>query len=426
MKTRIHALGGYQRALFGALWLFSIFAHAAPELTPPADLPPTASVDAVLAAHPDVLAAQARLAAAIAEGRRLHAGEYEYQARAGYTRRHESGVGGMNDWEIGIERGLRLPAKARLDAETAAVLVAEAEHRVTDARHEAARTLLALWYAALRGEREVESWREQLAVLQQQHETVAKRLRAGDATKLEIAQAAAAMHQAQAELRRVETMAAASSAMLAARFPGLPKHIPHAGPLPVLSGSADEWVTTALADNHELAILQKERERMQILSRRAQAELQPDPTVGLHFSHERNGQDNLVGVSLMLPLPGEARRARSTAASEETNAMTQQVAAAKARIESEIRGTYLNLQGGLSRWSAQEDMLRELDRYAGLAWRAYELGEADLFEALNARKSAHEARREAATSRLDVHESAARLLLDGHRLWSYESSHAAH
>ena len=72
------------------------------------------------------------------------------------------------------------------------------------------------------------------------------------------------------------------------------------------------------------------------------------------------------------------------------------------------------------------DMLRELDRYAGRAWRAYELGEADLFEALNARKSAHEARREAASSRLDVHQSAARLLLDGHRLWSYESSHAAH
>jgi outer membrane protein TolC len=413
-------------AVLGALWLFSAFAHAAPDLTPPADLPPAGIVDTVLAAHPDVLAAQARLAAAIAEGRRLHAGEYEYQARAAYTRRHESGVGGMNDWEFGIERGLRLPAKARLDAETAAALVAAAEERVTDARHEAARALLALWYAALRGEREAESWREQLALLQQQHETVAKRLRAGDAAQMESTQAAAAVHQAQAELRRVETMAAATSAMLAARFPGLPKPSQQPGPAPVLSGSADEWVAAALADNHELAMRQRESERMRILSRRQQADLRPDPTVGLHFSRESNGRDNLVGVSLMLPLPGEARRAQVTVASEEANALTQQVVAAKARIESEIRGTYLNLQGGLSRLSAQEEMLHQLGQYAGLAWRAYELGEADLFEALNARKSAHDARREAATSRLDVHESAARLLLDGHRLWPPEPGHSAH
>lgn len=426
MKARMNSIGAVLGALWLSLCLSSAFAHAAPDLTPPADLPPAASVDAVLAAHPDVLAARARLAAAMAEGRRLHAGEYEYQARAAYTRRHESGVGGMNDWEISIERGLRLPGKAKLDAETATALVAAAEERVIDARHEAARALLALWYAALRGEREAESWREQLAVLQQQREIVAKRLRAGDAAQMESAQAAAAVHQAQAELRRIETLAAASSAMLTARFPGLPKPSQQPGPEPALSGSADEWVATALEDNHELAMLQRESERMRILSRRQQADLRPDPTVGLHFSRESNGRDNLVGVSLMLPLPGEARRAQVTMANEEANALTQQVAAAKARIESEIRGTYLNLQGGLSRLSAQEDMLRHLGQYAGLAWRAYELGEADLFEALNARKSAHDARREAATSRLEVHESAARLLLDGHRLWSPESGHAAH
>jgi outer membrane protein TolC len=196
--------------------------------------------------------------------------------------------------------------------------------------------------------------------------------------------------------------------------------------VPALSGSAEEWVAAALEDNHELAILRKESERMQLLSRRQQADLRPDPILGLHFSRERSGQDNLVGVSLALPLPGEQRRARVTAANEEANALAQLLAAAKVRIEGEIRGTHLNLQGGLSRLSAQEEMALQLDRYAGLAWRAYELGEADLYEALNARKSAHDARRETATSRLDVRESAARLLLDGHQLWLSESGHAAH
>ncbi len=416
---------GFRTAL-GALCFISFFAHATPDLTAPADLPPAASVDTALAAHPTVLAAQSRLAAATAEGRRLQAGDYEYQARAAYTRRHESGIGGSNDWEIGIERGLRLPTKARLDAETANTLVAEAEARVADARHEAARELVALWYAALRGAGEAEHWRAQVGLLQQQSEVVAKRLRAGDAAKMESALAMAAVHQAQAEHRRAETAATAAVAMLSTRFPGLPKPIPQPGSVPALSGSAEEWVTAALEDNHELAILRKEYERMQIISRRQQADLRPDPILGLHFSRERSGEDNLVGVSLALPLPGEARRARVTAANEEANALAQLLAAAKTRIESEIRGTHLNLQGGLSRLSAQEEMALQLERYAGLAWRAYELGEADLYEALNARKSAHDARRETATSRLDVHESAARLLLDGHQLWMSESGHAAH
>ncbi len=416
---------GFRTAL-GALCFFSFFAHATPDLTAPADLPPAASVDAALAAHPTVLAAQSRLAAATAEGRRLQAGEYEYQARAAYTRRHESGIGASNDWEIGIERGLRLPGKAKLDAESAAALIEEAEARVADARHEAARELVALWYATLRGERDAEAWQDQVALLQRQSDTVAKRLRAGDAAVMESAQAMASMHQAQAERRRAETTAAAAAAMLTSRFPGLPKPIPQPGPAPALSGGAEEWIAAALADNHELAILQKESERMRILSRRQQADLRPDPTLGLHFSRERSGQDNLIGVSLALPLPGEARRARVTAANEEANALAQLLAAAKTRIEGEIRGTHLNLQGGLSRLAAQEDMLQELERYAGLAWRAYELGEADLYEALNARKSAHDARRETATSRLDVHESAARLLLDGHQLWMPESGHAVH
>jgi outer membrane protein TolC len=414
------------RAVLGALFFISISAHAAPDLTPPADLPPAASVDAVLATHPAILAAQSRLAAATAEGRRLHAGEYEYQARAAYTRRHESGIGSSNEWEIGLERGLRLPAKARLDAEAAATLVEAAEARVADARHEAARELVALWYAALRGAAEAEHWRAQVGLLQQQSEVVAKRLRAGDAAMMESALAKAAVHQAQAEFRRAETLAAAAAAMLSTRFPGLPKPIPQPGSAPALSGSAEEWLSAALADNHELAILRKESERMQILSRRQQADLRPDPTLGLHFSRERSGQDNLIGVSLALPLPGEARRAGVTAANEEANALTQLLTVAKTRIEGEIRATHLNLQGGLSRLSAQEEMVLQLERYAGLAWRAYELGEADLYEALNARKSAHDARRETATSRLDVHESAARLLLDGHQLWMPESGHAAH
>ncbi len=399
-------------------------ARAEAQLSPPADLPPAASVDAVLAAHPNVLAAQARVAVARSEGRRLNAGEYEYQARAGYTRRDERAASSMNDWEIGIERGLRLPGKGKLDAETAAALLAQAEERVGDAHHEAARDLLAAWYAALRSQSEAQAWREQAALLQQQRESVAKRIKAGDAARMERAQAEAAVLQAEVEAKRAESSAAEAVAGLSARFPGLPVPAPQAGRLPALLGSASEWIDAALAHNHELAILQKETERMRIQMRRQQADQAPDPTLGMHFSRERSGQDNLIGVSLALPLPGENRRARVALANDEARALAQHEAAAKARIEGEIRITHARLQGALNRLESQEEMSRHLDGYAELAWRAYQLGESDLWQALNARKSSRDARREALLSRLDAHEAAARLLLDSHRLWPFESDHA--
>jgi outer membrane protein, heavy metal efflux system len=408
-----------------ALW-FGASAHAAPELSPPADLPPVAAADAALHAHPAVLAAEARVGVAQAEGRRLNAGEHEYQARAGYTRRRETGVSDTNDWEVGIERGLRLPGKAKLDAETAATLVAEAEERVGDARHEAARDLLATWYAALRGQSEALAWREQVALLKQQRDVVSRRIKAGDAARIERAQAEAALQQAEAEARRAESAALEAVTSLSARFPGLPAPALKASPLPVPAGSANEWVMAALEDNHELAILQKDSERMRIQMRRQESDLTPDPTLGLHFSSERSGQDNLLGFSLTLPLSGEGRRARVDVATEEARALAQMEAAAKARIEGEIRVIHTRLQGALSRLESQEEMAQQLNGYAELAWRAYQLGETALWETLNARKSALDARREAMLSRLDAHEAAARLLLDSHKLWFMEHGHPSH
>jgi cobalt-zinc-cadmium efflux system outer membrane protein len=431
MKPTLNPFFKGGRGWLAGLLFLSAAAHAAPNLTPPADLPPMAAANAALEAHPAVLAAQARVAAALAEGRRLTAGEHEYQARAGYKRRREGGktggVDAMNDWEMGIERGLRLPSKAKLDREIGASLAAEAEERVGDARHEAARDLIATWYAALRGQSDAAAWREQAGLLRQQREVVEKRIKAGDAAVMERSQAEAALRQAEAEGRRAETAATEAAAGLAARFPGLPAPVsattPGPGALPSLSGSASEWVSVALEHNHELAILQKEGERMRILARRQQADLTPDPILGLHYSRERSGQDNLLGVSLTLPLPGDNRRARVDVANEEARALAQQEVGAKARIEGEIRVIHARLQGSLSRLEAQEEMARQLDRYAELAWRAYQLGETPLWEALNARRSARDARRETLLSRLDVHEAAARLLLDSHKLWPMQEDH---
>jgi outer membrane protein TolC len=255
---------------------------------------------------------------------------------------------------------------------------------------------------------------------------VSKRIKAGDAAQMERAQAKAALLQAEAEARRAESAAAEAIGNLSVRFPGLPAPVLPAlndstPPVPV--GSASEWVNLALEHNHELAIVRGETEHMRILARRHQADLKPDPTLGLHFSRERDGQDNLIGISLSVPLPGEGRRARVDVATEEARALAQVEAAARARIVGEIQLTHTRLQGALNRLQSLQAMSVQLNDYADLAWRAYQLGETSLWEALNARKSAQDARREALLSRLDVHEAAARLLLDSHQLWPFEKDH---
>lgn len=413
----------------GIMLLISANLHAATQFAAPADLPNSTAVEAALDAYPAVLAAQSRLAAARAESRRLNAGDYEYQARAGYTRRRESGNSGgalaSGDWEMAIERSLRLPGKAKLDAEVGATLGDLAAARVGDARHEAARDLIATWYAVLRTQSDAQAWREQAGLSRQQREVVEKRIKAGDAAQMERTQAMAVLNQAQAETRRAEASAAEAAARLAARFPSLPLPTLQSVTLPVLSGNVGEWVDAALDHNHELAILQKEAERMRILARRQRANLSPDPTLGMHYSRERDGLDTMLGVSIALPLPGESRRAQVDVLTEEARALAQEEAGAKARIEGEIRIAFTRLQGALSRLESQESMTQQLDGYAELAWRAYELGETALWEALNARKSARDARRETLLSRLDTHEAAARLLLDTHRLWPFERDHAS-
>ena len=412
-----------RRLVLAGLLGLSLAARAAPELSVPIDLPAASAVEAALMTHPAVQAAQARVASAQAEGRHLNAGTHEYQASAGYTRRRESGIGNMNDWEIGVERGLRLPGKARLDRQIGDTVVAAAEERVGDARHETARDLLATWYAALRAQAEAQSWREQAALLKQQREVVEKRIKAGDAARMERAQADAALRQAEAETRRGETAAAEAGAHLVARFPGLPPPVVKAGESPRLSGSATEWVAAALEHNHELAILNREAERMRIQARRQQADLIPDPSIGLRFSRERDGQDNLLGLSLTLPLPGEGRRALVDRASREAVALAREEAAARARIEGEIRVLHARVRGTLNRLESLEEMAGQLEGYADLAWRAYQMGETPLWEALNARRSARDAHREVLLSRLDVHEAAARLLLDSHGLWPLQEGH---
>ena len=189
----------------------------------PADLPPAALVEQALAAHPAVRAAQAELRGAEAERVRLKAGDYEYTVNLATQRRAISGGPDHMEWSAGIERGLRLSGKAALDDQIGEQGVLEAGERVGDARHEAARQLLGLWYGARQAALEAGLWRQQIGLLEDQKRIVETRVKRGDAARLDTLQAEAALAQARSQAVAAESREKSALVELAARFPELPR-----------------------------------------------------------------------------------------------------------------------------------------------------------------------------------------------------------
>ena len=169
----------------------------------PSDLPPAALVATVLNQHINVLSAETGVKIELSNQRKWNSGNYEFNLRAGSARRTISATGHeLRDWDVAIERPLRLLNKVWLDSDLGEEGVTRAEYALGDARHEAARLLLHLWFNWQREQAQVSQWQQQVDILNQQARNTEKRMRAGDAPKMELNQALAAAAQASVSLQQ--------------------------------------------------------------------------------------------------------------------------------------------------------------------------------------------------------------------------------
>jgi outer membrane protein TolC len=414
------------RTLAGILVLGAAALAQAGEIAGPADLPPRAAVLATLAKLPAVAKAEARLDAARAEHARLRAGPHEYTVTLQGQRRDISGRAGQNEWQASIERGLRLPGKAELDDRIGAQGAQEYAEMVGDARHEAARQLLAQWYAARRARVEADTLRAQLDFMETEAGVVARRVKAGDAARMDTLQADAALSQARARWRQADARAQAAEAELRLRYPELPAPgVANAEPTLPPGGEA-EWLARTQEHNHEILALQRALEGARLRAQRADRDRLPDPTLGLHLASEADGDERVLGVSLAMPLPGSARRAEIALRGAEAQAIAADEVGARRRIEIEARANWRNAEAGVRDWRELRLAAEAMARHAGLARRAHELGELGLTESLLAQRGATDALLTAEQARLNANEAIARLLLDAHALWPMETEHDEH
>ncbi len=385
------------------------------------DLPPPQEVTAALESNVDVQTARTGISLEQSNRERLKAGEHEFNLRTDSASRKMLDAGGqrLREWGVALERPIRLPDKAQIDREMGAAGVERAQYALGDARHEASRMLLTLWFGWLREKAGADQWQQQVGILKQQAALTEKRVVAGDAPRMELNQANAAVAQAVVSLSQAKSKAMLAANDLARQFPALrlPERIEASDPQPIPHDFA-YWRERVMADNHELGMMQSERQIQQLKAQRSRADKIPDPTIGLRYSSEFGGNELVTGVYLVVPFSFGLRDTIAKSAGYQAEISAEREAYVKRRLENDVRGVYAAATGSYDTWINAKDAAISMRQNADLVARAYALGESSLSDVLTARRLSLESSLSETMARLDANESRYRLMLDAHKLWA--------
>ncbi|MEI7457297.1 MAG: TolC family protein [Nitrosomonadales bacterium] len=389
------------------------------------DLPPPAQVERALNEHLLVLNAASGLKLEQANQRKWNSGSYEFNLRAGSSQRNIVNTGQkLKEWDVALERPLRLINKVGIDEDIGAAGASRAEYALGDAHHEAGRLLLKLWFNWQREQASALLWQKQRDILNQQSQMTEKRVKAGDAPKLELNLAQAAAAQAGVAWHQAQLRAQLAGNDLARPFPAvqLPEKPDTLTPVAIEHDFAF-WKSSILNDNHELAMVQANTHVQQLLADRSRADRVPDPTVGLRYSNEMGGNEKVAGVYLTVPVSFGHRSATAEGVAQQAAIAADQEAFVKRRLEGDIFAAHLQAVRNFATWQQARDAAQFIRSNAELVARAYTLGEASLSDSLNARRIALESSMAENLAQLDANEAHYRLLLDAHLLWAQNEEH---
>ena len=385
------------------------------------DLPPLSQVEEALNNHINVLNAETAIKIEQVNQRNWQSGNYEFNVRAGAGQRRiqlpEDQT--LHEWDIAIERPLRLPNKILIDNVIGDEVVNRAEQALGDAHHETGRILLHLWFNWQREQAQATQWQQQVDILKQQAFTTEKRYKAGDAPKMEWNQAEAAVSQALVALQQAKLRAQLADAELTRQFPVI--HLPPkqilSTPQPV-EHDFSYWNELILDHNHEIELAKSENRIQQMLAQRGRADRIPDPTIGLRYSNEMGGNEKVTSLYLSVPISFELRGNNAQHAEYLAEIANNREAAARHRLEGDIYAAHTQAVSGYQTWQQAQEAAESLRKNAELVTRAYTLGESSLSDTLTARRLALESTLVENIAQLDANEARYRLLLDAHQLWS--------
>lgn len=389
----------------------------------PTYLPAESAVREAVAQSPDVLTAEARRDAVLARADGIRAGTAETVVRAiGQGRQVRDPSERHAEGQIAVERPLRLWGKAQADVQLADAAAEAGQLAVKDARHEASRQILALWFGAVRAGQARQAAQENAKAAADLAALTARRVQLGDASRLDAELAAADRARTEAALATAVAAEQTAQAELRARFPGLGHPSFSADTvLPALPQEPpDRLRTQYIQDSHEYRLAMAEEVQAQQMAKRADLERRPDPTVGMFVTVERGGAERIMGVSVAMPIGSVHRRSAALAAAAEAEAAARRRLGSERRLGAEFDVLYGNLQGKRASAQAQMEAVTLQKSASDRATRSYRAGESGLTELLATRRSLAEALLAERLARVDLLEADSRLKLDLHRMWDFD------
>lgn len=403
-------------------WLLATLIAAAGSAyaLPPPNVPgllPTEIARPLLEQDPRVAAARAGVEVARQEAGILDKSPYEWTGKALGQRRSVDSGPRYREWNVGIERTIRLPGKGSADRNIGKATMEESEARYGEAVQESARELASLWIDWLATERGRELAAENLQSVQENLAAVDKRTRAGDASRLDFNLAAAELAEQKRMDNDARTQASAAWARLSVRFPGINRQSVLL-PSPILiEGDEALWRDRIIAESDALQVVQTQLRIAQAQADRAQAERLPDPTFGVYTASEVGGRERISGITLSIPLPGGLRDSRSAKALAAVEVARNAVDLKKREIETGIAGALATARGAYESLQIANEGALAMQENARLVQRAYALGEGDLQTLLLARRQATAAANNALQVKVGALKAYYGLLIDAHLIW---------
>lgn len=403
------------RLLVSMLCLFGVSQTiSAQSYLPPLDV----AMDAI-ARQAEVLAADERAAAVDAEARALSLGSYELEATVIPQRRRTDSGQSLDEFEAQVGRSFRWPGKAALDREIGARsrTIAGLERR--EIAHEVALHLMELWMQWLRATATNEEARAQLQSLETEHASLVRRVELGDAARLDLDLITAELAQARAAALSSETLLVAARHALNTDFPqiALPVRAPSLPEPQILAGAGEEWQSRIIGDSYELKVAEQDAARQDATAKRAWADRIPDPSLGVRFFNERDGEERAVGLVFTMPLSSRYRRELANAERAQARARLRDVEVVRRALAKDAHLKVVLATDALNQWRAQRDAHEAMRAAANRTHRAWELGETGLAERLLAARRAREMAYQEVSARATAHEAQLRVRIDSHDLW---------
>lgn len=380
-------------------------------------LPPGAALAQALEQSPLLRAVQSQQQAAAHSARALIAGSNEFTAQAQLQqRRIEDGAdaGRYAEWQILLNRALRLPAQAAADRDQADATVAASRSEQRAAQCTVLGEALQHWFGWQRAQAQAELAAADLTLLQRQLAAVQRRQQLGDASVLEVEQLQAEVARARAALLLAQGEAASRRAALAGHYPALADAGAAAGeaaPL-TLPPQADARLIDAM-QSHSPEVLRAEAAWRQAQASAAQAKAArtPQPTLGAYLGSDRGGRERIVGLQFALPIGGPARAEQEQAAFAAAEAARWQAEGARRQARAEAERLLGQARAQVDALAALDAAVQAQRQASARLLRGVQLGELGLADWLLARRATLEAMRQLLAARFDAAQSLLQLRL---------------